>query len=248
MRSALLALASAAALCAYCRARRQAAAARLRARQLRAVLRRCGGRPGRHWRVGDCPPCAGPVTVLDVPSGEVVGRLGGSKFDNIEPSISPDGSQGCVRARLCRRLRAHSRPLDSRCRQQPPAAASWTNDGGTEPLWAPAGDQIAYLKATANSSALLLIPAHGGRSRTRPARSRSRVRLVPERAEHRFRGTRTTRGRERCKRQGALAAQAPLRAERRLVAGFGPFAREHLTRSTVQPTANRQSVVSRARK
>jgi Tol biopolymer transport system component len=33
------------------------------------------------------------VTVLDVPSGHVVGKVGGKKFDNGYPSLSPDGSQ-----------------------------------------------------------------------------------------------------------------------------------------------------------
>jgi dipeptidyl aminopeptidase/acylaminoacyl peptidase len=113
-----------------------------------------------------CPRCAGPVTVLDVPSGKVVGRLGGSKFDNIGPSISPDGSQV-----VFERDYAH----DSSS-----TLGLWTADadgshlhrlvqtssGGTRPLWSPAGDRIAYVEAAANSSALLLIPAHGGGRRT----------------------------------------------------------------------------------
>ena len=40
-----------------------------------------------------CPRCNGPVTVLDVPSGALVGRIGGKKVDNVTPSISPDGGK-----------------------------------------------------------------------------------------------------------------------------------------------------------
>ncbi len=40
-----------------------------------------------------CPRCNGPVTVLDVPSGALVGRIGGKKVDNVTPSISPDGAK-----------------------------------------------------------------------------------------------------------------------------------------------------------
>jgi hypothetical protein len=114
----------------------------------------------------DCPRCAGPATVLDVPSGKVVGRLGGSKFDNIEPSISPDGSQ-VVFARdyaddSGRTLGLWTADADGSHLHH----LVQTNVGGTRPLWSPAGDRIAYLEAAANSSALLLIPAHGGGSHT----------------------------------------------------------------------------------
>ncbi len=88
------------------------------------------------------PGCAGPVRILSVPSGAVVGKAGGSKVINTEPSLSPDGTQ-VVFARF-------------------PASDSgqglgiWTAsaDGGHlrrlvpnggDPLWAPAGNRIAYL-------------------------------------------------------------------------------------------------------
>lgn len=41
----------------------------------------------------ECPTCTGPVTILAVPSGAVVGKAGGTRFDNVAPSLSPDGSQ-----------------------------------------------------------------------------------------------------------------------------------------------------------
>jgi hypothetical protein len=40
-----------------------------------------------------CLSCGGPVTVLNVPSGHVVGKVGGKKVDNVYPSLSPDGKQ-----------------------------------------------------------------------------------------------------------------------------------------------------------
>jgi hypothetical protein len=113
-----------------------------------------------------CPRCAGPVTVLDVPSGKVVGRLGGSKLDNIEPSISPDGSRVVFERDRAddsgRTLGLWTADADGSHLHR----LVQTNVGGTTPRWSPAGDQIAYLEAAADSSALLLVPAHGGRSHT----------------------------------------------------------------------------------
>jgi hypothetical protein len=116
----------------------------------------------------DCPQpqCAGPVTVLDVPSGKVVGRIGGSKFDNIEPSISPDGSQVVFERDYAddsgRTLGLWTADADGSHLHR----LVQKNVVATSPLWSPAGDQIAYLEAAAGSSALLLIPAHGGGGHT----------------------------------------------------------------------------------
>jgi hypothetical protein len=40
-----------------------------------------------------CLSCSGPVTILDGRSGAVVGTAGGSKLDNVDPSVSPDGTK-----------------------------------------------------------------------------------------------------------------------------------------------------------
>jgi Tol biopolymer transport system component len=110
----------------------------------------------------DCPQCAGPVTVLSVPSGALVGRIGGKKLDNVTPSISPDGKQVVF-------VRSHG---DS------PRTSIWTAsaDGshlrrlertGVNPLWSPDGAKIAYLRGKApNWPALLLVSPQGGKSTT----------------------------------------------------------------------------------
>jgi hypothetical protein len=109
----------------------------------------------------NCPQCAGPVTVLSVPSGRLVGRIGGTKLDNITPSLSPDGKQ-VVFVR---------QSADGSGRTN----GIWTasTDGshlrrlvpeGFTPLWSPAaGNRIAYL---APSGALQLVALQGGASKT----------------------------------------------------------------------------------
>ncbi len=114
----------------------------------------------------NCPRCAGPVTVLSVPSGRLVGRVGGKKLDNITPSLSPDGRQVVF-------VRDYA---DDSAR----TAGIWTAsvDGsrlrrlvpnGFTPLWSPAGGTIAYWL----SNALRVVSPPGGPSKT----------LVPRRVD-----------------------------------------------------------------
>jgi WD40 repeat protein len=111
----------------------------------------------------ECPDCRGPVKILSAPSGAVVGKVGGTKLDNIDPSLSPDGSQ-VVFARFTKGVRQ--------------ARGIWTAsaDGshlrrlaanGGAPVWSPAGNRIAYISPTgAYPVALRLVPAGGGASTT----------------------------------------------------------------------------------
>jgi dipeptidyl aminopeptidase/acylaminoacyl peptidase len=112
----------------------------------------------------NCPQCAGPVTVLSVPSGRLVGRIGGTTLDNITPSISPDGTQIVF---------VRSSADGSGQTGIWTASAAGSNlrrlvPNGFTPLWSPAGNRIAYLTP---SEALELVAPQGGASRTLVARS-----------------------------------------------------------------------------
>jgi Tol biopolymer transport system component len=100
------------------------------------------------------------VKILDVPSGAVVGLVGGSKVDNTEPSLAPDG-RTVVFARIAadgsgRRLGIWTAAADGSRLQR-------LERSGAAPLWSPAGDRIAYLAPT---GALQLVAAQGGTSAT----------------------------------------------------------------------------------
>ena len=109
----------------------------------------------------DCPDCAGPVTVLGVPPGSVVGRVGGDKLDNVTPSISPDGKQVVFVRQL---------GLDPKGIWTASADGSrlrLLEHAGGSPLWSPDGEKIAYLRGRApNWPALLLVSPRGGKSIT----------------------------------------------------------------------------------
>jgi Tol biopolymer transport system component len=121
----------------------------------------------------DCPRCAGPLTILSLPSGAVVGHVGGTKVDNVTPSLSPDGT----------------RVVFGRHRGDGSGATLgiWTagTDGsrlrqltrvGAHPLWSPTDGKVAYVAAAGKTVALRLVSAGGGRSRA----------LVPGRVQNVF--------------------------------------------------------------
>jgi Tol biopolymer transport system component len=109
-----------------------------------------------------CLSCAGPVTILDARSGAVVGTAGGKKLENINPSLSPDGSQV-----------GFERDASNNSGK---AFGIWTanTDGthlrqlvkvGQRPLWSPTAAKIGYIAPAGKSVALRLVSAGGGKSR-----------------------------------------------------------------------------------
>jgi Tol biopolymer transport system component len=95
------------------------------------------------------------VTVLGVPSGRLVGKVGGKKLDNIAPSLSPDGTRVVF-------VRDDG---DGSGRTEGIWTASADGSGlrqlvrkGRAPIWSPDGARIAYQQ----SNALRVVPAGGG--------------------------------------------------------------------------------------
>jgi len=110
-----------------------------------------------------CQGCAGPVTVRSVPSGTLVGTLGGTKFNNDEPSLSPDGTQVVF-------TRSSGKNAGAR-----PSLWTAAADGshlrrlernGENALWSPAGNRIAYLAPGTTQAAWRLVAPQGGASTT----------------------------------------------------------------------------------
>jgi Tol biopolymer transport system component len=119
-----------------------------------------------------CLSCSGPVTILDAQSGTVVGKVGGKKLDNVDPSLSPDGTRV-----------AFERTASN---DSGKTFGIWTAkaDGGNlrrlakagqHPLWSPKVGKVAYVALAGKSVALRLISVGGGKSRALVARNVSTV-------------------------------------------------------------------------
>jgi Tol biopolymer transport system component len=111
-----------------------------------------------HGSSSCCSTSRGPVTVLDVPGGRVVGRIGGTTTANFSPSLSPDGNQVAFEGGNPRGIWTASvtggNPLSL------PGCSS-------DPVWSPTGKWIACLgppKAWPSGPPLLLVSPKGDRS------------------------------------------------------------------------------------
>jgi WD40 repeat protein len=110
-----------------------------------------------------CVHCAGPVKVLSVLSGAVVGTVGGTKVDNTEPSLSPDGTQVV----FSRYANGSGNNLGIWTASADGGHVQRLERKGGFPLWSPAGNRIAYLAPTgAGRSAWRVVSAQGGASKT----------------------------------------------------------------------------------
>src|SRR4051794_16785965 len=110
-----------------------------------------------------CSACSGPVTIRSVPSGAVVGTVGGTKLNNDQPSLSPDGTQVVF-------TRTSGKNGEAK-----PSIWTAAADGGhvqrlerngVNPLWWPAGNRIAYIAPGTTRSAWRLVAPQGGASTT----------------------------------------------------------------------------------
>lgn len=109
-----------------------------------------------------CSGCSGPVRILDVPSGAVVGLAGGTKLNNTEPSLSPDGTQV-----VFDRYRANGLSLGIWTAAVDGSHLQRLERRGVDPLWSPAGNRIAYVAPTGSAlSAWRLVAPQGGASTT----------------------------------------------------------------------------------
>lgn len=113
-----------------------------------------------------CPNCRGPVTVLSVPAGSVVGQIGGPSADNSLPSLSPDGKR-LVFTEGESTIGVWTASADGSDLQPLPRC------GGT-PTWSPSGDKIACSGLPARPPhrccSLSLVSPEGGPSATLVAR------------------------------------------------------------------------------
>lgn len=113
-----------------------------------------------HGSSSCCSSSRGPVTVLSVPSGRVVGKVGGTTTANFSPSLSPDGKQVAFEG------------------GNPSGVWTASVTGGnllslrqcnSDPVWSPTGKWIACLGPPAawpSGPALLLVSPNGNASVT----------------------------------------------------------------------------------
>lgn len=110
-----------------------------------------------------CVTCHGPVTVFDVSSGALVGDVGGKKLDNLDPSLSPDGSKVVFDRQPAN---DSGKTLGIWTANADGTGLRQLESKGFQPLWSPVGNKIAYITSETSSSGLRIVGAQGGKART----------------------------------------------------------------------------------
>jgi len=118
----------------------------------------------------DCSGCSGPVQIFSVPSGSVVGVVGGTKLANSEPSLSPDGTQVVF-------TRSPPRTPDQALRSGPPRPTAATCSGWSGAARDRSGRPPAIESRTLPQPGQL--GRRGGSSRRRAVRARRSCATAP---------------------------------------------------------------------
>jgi WD40 repeat protein len=117
----------------------------------------------------NCPQCAGPVTVLDIPAGKVVGTLGGKKLGNSDPSLAPDGA---LVAFVRHYADGSGRSLGIWVADAGGGHLRQLVKSGAAPRWSPSGSKIAF---ESQPGALRIVSPQGGKPQTLIARGVEKV-------------------------------------------------------------------------
>jgi hypothetical protein len=110
-----------------------------------------------------CDSCAGPLTIYDAQSGAVVGKVGGKKLSNVDPSLSPDGLSVAFGRFTSNRT---GKSLGIWAANTDGSSLRQLVKVGLYPLWSPTSAKVAYLVQGRMSSSLHLASAVGGNGRT----------------------------------------------------------------------------------
>jgi len=110
-----------------------------------------------------CDTCAGPLTIYSAQTGAVVGKVGGKKLNNVDPSLSPDGSSVAF-GRFTSNQTGKS--LGIWAANADGSSLRQLVKVGLYPLWSPTSAKVAYLVQGRMSSSLHLASAVGGNGRT----------------------------------------------------------------------------------
>jgi Tol biopolymer transport system component len=126
------------------------------------VLNPAGTRIAAEKYYSSCVTCAAPVTIYNAQSGAVVGTAGGNKFDNVNPSLSPAGTEVAFERDPSS---VSGKPLGIWTAKANGSHLRRLVKVGQSPLWSPTAGQIAYVAPAGKAFVLRVISAGGGKSR-----------------------------------------------------------------------------------